>query len=35
MEFYKAEAYIRMGQPDLALPIINKTRVAAGLPPRR
>jgi hypothetical protein len=33
MEFYKAEAYIRMGQPDLALPIINKTRVAAGLPP--
>ena len=34
MDFLRAEAYIRLGQPNLALPIINKTRVENGkLPP--
>lgn len=30
MGFFKAEAYIRLGQPDLALPFINGDRVAVG-----
>ncbi|MDH5589656.1 MAG: hypothetical protein OEZ65_14185 [Gemmatimonadota bacterium] len=30
MGFLKAEAYIRTGQPDLALPFINDRRVAVG-----
>jgi hypothetical protein len=34
MDLLKAEAYIRLGQPDLAVPLINDTRVArGGLPP--
>jgi hypothetical protein len=34
MDLLKAEAYIRLGQPELAVPLINKTRVARGqLPP--
>lgn len=34
MEFLKAEAYIRLGRPADALPIINKTRTERGkLPP--
>ncbi len=33
LEFLIAEAYIRLGQPELALPYINSSRVAAGLPP--
>ena len=32
MELLRAEAYIQMGQSALAVPIINATRVAAGLP---
>jgi hypothetical protein len=34
LDLLKAEAYIRVGQPDQAVPLINKTRVAqGGLPP--
>ena len=34
MDLYKAEAYIRLNQPDAAATLINKTRVARGkLPP--
>jgi hypothetical protein len=34
MDLLKAEAYIRLGQPDQAVPLINKTRVErGGLPP--
>ena len=33
MEFLIAEAHIRLGQPEMALPYINSSRVAAGLPP--
>jgi hypothetical protein len=34
MDLLKAEAYIRLGQPDLAVPLINKTRTSRGqLPP--
>ena len=33
MEFLMAEAHIRMGQPEAALPYINPSREAAGLPP--
>jgi len=34
MDFLRAEAYIRLGRPADALPIINRTRVAnGGLPP--
>ncbi len=34
MDLLKAEAHIRLNQPDLAVPLINKTRVArGGLPP--
>ena len=30
MDLLKAEAYIRLGQPDAAVPLINKSRVARG-----
>jgi hypothetical protein len=30
MDLLKAEAYIRLGQPDMAVPLINNTRVALG-----
>ncbi|MGH7501067.1 MAG: hypothetical protein ACREL7_04845 [Longimicrobiales bacterium] len=34
MDLLKAEAYIRLGQPDAAVPLINATRVSrGGLPP--
>lgn len=34
MDLLRAEAYIRLGQPELAVPLINRTRVAEGeLPP--
>jgi hypothetical protein len=33
MEFLMAEAHIRLGRPEMALPYINPSRVAAGLPP--
>lgn len=34
LDLLKAEAYIRQSKPDLAVPLINKTRVAVGeLPP--
>jgi hypothetical protein len=33
MQYLAAEAYIRTGQPERALPIINKTRVEVGLLP--
>lgn len=34
IDYLRAEAYIRLAQPDLALPIINKNRVdLGGLPP--
>lgn len=34
IDLLRAEAYMRLGQPELAVPLINKTRVAVGgLPP--
>lgn len=34
IDLLRAEAYLRLGQPELAIPLINKTRVAVGgLPP--